>query len=314
MNLKAIIWKCVAILIVLAGPAACAAPSQQPSLLPPSPSVVPTAQSSPCPQSDISSMGVLKSTDHGATWTSVGKACIQGLNGLLPVDPTPLVVDGRIVIYFVDLGHLNQPVPQNIYRITSADGVNFDAPRPAYTRAETMVDPFILQLPNGSYRLYVPSGQSGMISALSTDSVTFTLEGSGNFGNLFGMPGLILLPDNRIRFFGSDHPEPGWIGSLISDDGLTFILESGERIQMPPGYLYINNPEPVRLMDGNYLMLYQIQDTRHEGRPDWMAEIHLATSTDGFTWTPDPEIIGYGGTSCVVEAPDGTLFIYYGTQ
>ena len=83
---------------------------------------------------------------------------------------------------------------------------------------------------------------------------------------------------------------------------------------MPPGYLYINNPEPIRLMDGNYLMLYQIQDAQHKGRPDWMAEMHLATSTDGFNWTPNPEIIGYGGTSCVAEAPDGTLFIYYGTQ
>jgi hypothetical protein len=259
-------------------------------------------------------MGILKSIDHGATWTSAGKACIQGLNGLLPVDPTPLVVEGRIVIYFVDLGHLNQAVPQSLYRITSENGINFDTPQPAYTQAETMVDPFVLQLPNGSYRLYVPSGQSGMISALSTDSVTFTLERSGNFGNLFGMPGLILLPDSRIRFFGSDHPEPRWIGSLISEDGLTFILESGGRIQMPPGYLYINNPEPIRLMDGSYLMLYQVQDIKHEGRPDWMAEIHLATSDDGFNWTPNPENIGYGGTSCVVEAPDGILFIYYGTQ
>jgi hypothetical protein len=45
-----------------------------------------------------------------------------------------------------------------------------------------------------------------------------------------------------------------------------------------------------------------------------MAEIHLATSADGFNWTPDPTIIGYGGTSCVVEAPDGTLYIYYGAE
>jgi hypothetical protein len=131
------------------------------------------------------------------------------LNGLLPVDPTALVVDRRIVLYFVDLGHLNQPVPQSIYRITSVDGVNFDTPQPAYTQPQTMVDPFVLHLPNGSYRLYVPSEQTMMISAVSADSVTFTLEETGSLKNLFGMPGLLLLPDNKIRFFGSDHPESG---------------------------------------------------------------------------------------------------------
>jgi len=241
-------------------------------------------------------------------------ACIQNLNGLIPVDPTPLVVDGRIVLYFVDLGHLNQPVPQSIYRITSVDGVNFDAPQLAYTQPQTMVDPFVLRLPDGSFRLYVPSEPNGLISARSSDGITFTLEGGGNLGNVFGMPGLLLLPDNRIRFFGSDHPESQWIGSLISDDGLNFTPESGWRIPMPSGYLNVNNPEPIRLADGSYLMLYQTQDRKHEGRPEFMAEIHLATSTDGFNWTANPAIIGYGGTSCVVEAPDGSLYIYYGTQ
>ena len=61
-------------------------------------------------------------------------------------------------------------------------------------------------------------------------------------------------------------------------------------------------------------MLYQTQDRVHEGRPEWYSEIHLATSANGYDWIADPRISGYGGTSCVVEAPDGTLFIYYGTK
>lgn len=278
----------------------------------PKPAATPAATA--CPQGDLSSIGVMHSTDHGKTWTLLGKACISGLQGLLFVDPTPLVVGGRIVLYGVDLGHLNQPVPQSIYRISSADGVNFDAPLAAFTRSESMVDPFVLRLPDGSYRLYVPLGDKGMVSAASTDSLTFTLEDTQNLVNVFGMPGLLVTPDKRIRFFGSDHPEAGGLGSLVSADGLHFTLESGWRIPIPSGYLYINNPEPVRLAKGGYLMLYQTQDIQHTGRPDWMAEIHLATSTDGYNWTPDPTIITYGGTSCVVEAPDGSLYIYYGTQ
>jgi hypothetical protein len=267
-----------------------------------------------CPPGDLSSIGIMHSTDHGKTWTTLGKACIRGLNSLIAVDPTPLVDGGRIVLYVVDLGHLNQPVPQNIYRLSSVDGVNFDSPNVAFTRPETMVDPFVLRLPDGSTRLYVPLGDQGMVSAVSSDSLTFTLEDTHSLANVFGMPGLLVTPDDKVRFFGSDHPESGGLGSLVSPDGLHFSLESGWRIPIPTGYLYINNPEPIRLRQGGYLMLYQTQDIQHTGRPDWMAEIHLASSEDGYTWVPDPTVITYGGTSCVVEAPDGSLFIYYGTQ
>ena len=46
--------------------------------------------------------------------------------------------------------------------------------------------------------------------------------------------------------------------------------------------------------------------------PRWEhTEIHLATSADGFNWTTNPTVIGYGGTSCVIEMQDGTLYIYY---
>jgi hypothetical protein len=45
--------------------------------------------------------------------------------------------------------------------------------------------------------------------------------------------------------------------------------------------------------------------------PWTFTEIHLATSADGLNWAPNPAIIGYGGTSCIVEMPDGTLFVYF---
>lgn len=80
------------------------------------------------------------------------------------------------MLYFVDFGHLFQPVPQSIYRATSADGVNFDTPQPVYTQAPTMVDPFVLPMLGGRFRLYTPSEEGGIISALSNNGLTFTLE------------------------------------------------------------------------------------------------------------------------------------------
>lgn len=76
----------------------------------------------PYPPGDVSTMGVLHSTDGRATWTSLGDACLRDLNGITPVDPTPLVIDGRIVVFFMDLSHLGQPVPQIVYRAVSTGG------------------------------------------------------------------------------------------------------------------------------------------------------------------------------------------------
>jgi hypothetical protein len=311
-------------MIFLAGCGGPAAKSTQPLTLlpsaPPLPNFTPpttaqhesqTGQPRACPPGEQSNLFILRSIDHGATWASLGNACMREANGVQIADTTPLIIDGHIVLYFVDLAHLDRPVPQSIYRSESTDGVHFDKPQPAYTQTQAMVDPFVLGMPNGSFRLYVPSGPEGIISAVSSDSITFKREGVVYSGEGGGMPGALLLPDGKVRLFIDGGPNSQGLVSLVSEDGRNFTRESGVRIPKPADYLTINNPEPIRLMDGRYLMLYQTQDKKHEGRPEWMAEIHLATSMDGFNWVADPRIIGYGGTSCAVEARDGTLFIYY---
>jgi hypothetical protein len=259
------------------------------------------------------SLGVLRSTDGGTTWTSLGQAHMAN-SSVWPVDPTGFLLDGHIVLYFVDFGHLNQAVPQSLYRATSVDGVNFDTPQPVYTQPLTMVDPFVLRMPGGLFRAYVPSEQEGIISAVSNDGLTFTRENGIRiaFGQ-GGMPAALLLPDNRVRLFvnGSNDGQDG-IFSLISGDGLNFTVESGMRILAPAGFI-VNDAQPIRLLDGGYLMLYQMNDAKLQDQPaPWtFTELRLATSMDALNWTIDPRVIGYGGTSCIVQTADGTLFIYY---
>jgi hypothetical protein len=272
----------------------------------------PTGQPNPCPKDDLSLIGVLRSTDHGGTWTSLGEACVKDLHNLLPVDLTGFAVKDHIVLYSVDLLSIDKSVPHSLYRITSTDGVNFDAPQPAYTQPVALVDPYVLPLADGSFRLYVPSGDEGMLTAVSRDGFNFAqvdfLKENGGRMPGGGMPGAILLPDGRVRMFLSSQ---GGIWSKVSNDGLTFTKESGMRIPGPAN-LITDNPEPIRLRNGSYLMLYQIQAPKEAGRPEWVKDIHLATSADGYNWISNPAVIGAGGTSCVVEAADGTLYIYYG--
>ena len=259
------------------------------------------------------SLGVLRSTDGTATWTSLGQAHMQN-SSVWPVDPTGFLLNGHIVLYFVDFGRLNQPVPQSLYRATSADGVNFDRPQPVYTQPATMVDPFVLPMPGGLFRAYIPSEQEGVISVLSNNGLAFTRETGIRIGfGAGGMPAALLLPDNRVRLFvnGSNDGQDG-IFSLISDDGLNFTVESGMRIPAPPGFI-VNDAQPIRLLDGSYLMLYQMLNATLMDQPaPWTyTELRLAASADALNWTVDPRVIGYGGTSCIVQAVDGALFIYY---
>jgi hypothetical protein len=259
------------------------------------------------PTGETSLLGVLRSTDHGATWASLGNARIHD-SSIGAVDPTGFVVDGRIVLYVVDITDLNDPTSQSIYRAISTDGVNFEKPRPVFTMAGKMVDPFVLRMPEGTYRLYVPVEQEqGIISAVSNDDLDFARE-EGYRSMEGGMPGGIVLPDNRVRLFLCG----GGIFSLISDDGLGFMPELEMRIAVE-GDMVPDNPQPIRLAGGGYLMVFGRHDIGHEGqmKPWEFTEIRLATSSDGFNWTVDPEVIGYGGTCCVVEMPDGTLYVYY---
>jgi len=202
-------------------------------------------------------------------------------------------------------------VPHSVYRATSEDGIHFDKPEAIYTQTVTMVDPFVLRLADGSFRLYVPSVNEGILSAVSDDGINFRFEPGVRLTD-GGMPGALLLPDNRVRLFlaGGNDGVPG-IFSAISSDGLKFTVEPGVRLPAPPRSI-IDNAQPIRRADGTYLMLYQIHDIKYEGLLPWLhTEIHLATSADGFNWVMNPTIIGYGGTSVVVETEDGALFIYF---
>ncbi len=265
-----------------------------------------------CLEADLSPLGVMRSTDNGATWQTIGNACMPGTEAK-PVDPTALLIDGQIVLYFIDFDHLNQDFPQSIYRATSNDGIYFTTAVAAYIQDVTMVDPAVVHLADGTYRMYVPSTDEGNIIATSPDGLSFTRLPGAELGD-GGMPGALLLPDGRVRvFLNSALNGQAGIISRISSDGENFTLEDGLRITAPQG-MAINNAQPLRLLDGTYLMMYQLFPPEMMDQPDpWtFTEIHLATSPDGFTWTPGDTIIGYGGTSAIVQMPDGALYIFYG--
>jgi hypothetical protein len=235
---------------------------------------------------------------------------------ILSVDLTAIPIDGSgVALYFVDLKLLQQPatVQRHIYRAITKDGVNFGMPQPVLTDNGDMVDPAVVRTPDGKVRLYVPAfAHEGMPSAVSNDGLNFTWERGARVTS-GGMPGALVLADHRVRLFlgGAIAGQPG-IYSVISNDGLTFTAESGLRIAAasPKQTDMPMDPSPIHLLSGGYLMSFAINPT--DPPVATKGQYRLATSADGFTWSVNPTVFAEGGTSCLVETFDGTLFFYYG--
>ena len=257
-------------------------------------------------------IGVLRSMDSGESWTFLGDACFHAPE-LIPVDPSPLPTASGIALYFLDLKSLNQPAGMEriIYRAESSDELNFTLPQPVFRFGETITDPYVIKMGDGSYRMYLQhiAEVGDIISASSRDGMLFTLDEGGRT-MLGAIPGALLLPDGRIRLFVAG--DPSGIKSLISSDGLNFQMEEGVRI--PANGIRITDPHPIQLQSGSYLMVYTIHpDGVYADEQARLAaiEIHLASSEDGSTWTSNPAIIAYGSVPGLAEAPGGSLYIYY---
>jgi len=256
----------------------------------------------------VERIGVLRSTDGGATWTFLGHACLHA-SGMIPVDPSPRCENGRVVLYFYDLASQNPGQsgrPLVMYRAVSVsdDHLEFSPPTAAYSTTQyLMTDPDVVLLPDGTYRMFVSVG-SQVPSASSDDGVTFTAD-NGQRSQIGGVPGALVLPDGRVRLFVCGG---NGIVSLVSDDGLVFVSEPGVRITAP-GVEAVCDPDPIQLQDGSYMMVYKIRPAGQMGPNS--DQVYLATSTDGLNWTTTDSPIVTGSVPGLVQLDDGTLLIYY---
>jgi hypothetical protein len=255
----------------------------------------------------IERIGVRRSTDGGASWTFLGHACFHAPS-LNPVDPSPLLVEGGVALYFFDLASLQAQGLKVVYRATTEDGVEFHPPVGAFGIGEPITDPFVLQMPNLTYRMYMNSSR-GILSGSSTNGLSFAPD-DGVRTTAGGVPGALLLPDSRVRLFlcGQWQGQSG-IFSLIGNDGLTFGPEAGMRVPVMGNVTLVADPHPIRLHTGSFLMAYKIIPAGGQTPQDDL--VRLARSADGLNWILDPGSIVRGSVPGLVEMPDGTLFLYY---
>ncbi|MGQ9651183.1 MAG: hypothetical protein ACUVXJ_13820 [Phycisphaerae bacterium] len=254
--------------------------------------------------SGVERIGVMQSTDGGTTWTKLGYACFHRPD-LLPVDPSPIEDDGKIVLYFLDLNTLAGPPTGSkiIYRADSEDGLDFTEPTIAFSTNQAQItDPCVIRTPEGQYRMYISTGAS-TISAISDDGRSFTQE-QGIRSTDGGVPGALILPDDGVRLFVCGNG----IISLTSENGLDFTQDPDTRLSSVDGSI-LCDPHPIPLSTGSYLMTFK---SRPPGAMGPQSDLtYLATSDDAMTWIPGTSPVITGSVPGIVERTDGTLMIYY---
>ncbi len=158
-----------------------------------------------------------------------------------------------------------------------------------------IVDPSVVALPGGNFRIYANPSTGGsvvyprhVISLISTDGgVTYTQEAGDRIvgdadHDAFG-PGVLALPTGEYRMYLTDQRTMiGTTGapaaiSAISSDGLNFTYEPGERLHYSGTGDEVNGIRPsavIALPDGTYRMYYTANK-----------KVLSAVSTDGLTFT-----------------------------
>jgi hypothetical protein len=159
------------------------------------------------------------------------------------------------------------------------------------------VDPSVVELPDGRFRIYGNDASEGtrhVISLISDDGLKYTREPGyrivGDSDHDAFAPIVIILPDGQFRMYLvdqrthiGDQGAPAFI-SAISDDGLNFTWEPGERLH----YSGVGNEAGgirsgcvVRLPSGKYRMYY----AGLTGTGSRAAKMLSAVSWDGLVWT-----------------------------
>jgi len=254
------------------------------------------------------------------------------LDNVVPNASTPQLIwhGSQLLLLYADANHI---FSRNVQ--PSADGgLDLDSKKPLVIKDEyavVQVDPDMVALPNGGYRLYYTSfhvgglilaeAQTEIHSAIERDGRWVREEGYRVAGLAFVDPDIVRLPAPSTP---SPHPsraEPpakaGWrlfftmaslgkVGSAVSQDGLKFEVEPGSRMNSQV-------TQTTQLDDGTYLMAYQ-----KFGGQYIQHLIEVARSTDGlhmeplgeFHWEETPVMVE---SPTIVKLTDGTYLMAYVT-
>lgn len=191
---------------------------------------------------------------------------IEGLRTLKAVDPSILKdAAGKFRLYYFASDHRGDPArgmnPHKIHLALSDDGIRFRETGPVFAYKD-LVDPDVFRFKN-QWFMYVFAGRATLI-ATSTDGEQFTYARDLSPPN-WGTTAPVLLPDGRLRLYAFEQRVPlgNAVRSFLSSDGLSWTVESGERLRAQPDE-QITDPFVIPWR-GGYKMYFKSSPARRAG-------------------------------------------------
>lgn len=132
-------------------------------------------------------IGMAESSDGGASWTYCGTADIPYGKETHPHDATywaPEVIWAKgkyqMFVVFVPGIFNNWNHPRQIVHLTSTDGVKWKTIGPVDLKSDRVIDPCVMQLPNGTWRMWYKDERrpKPLCYADSPDLIHWTLKGN----------------------------------------------------------------------------------------------------------------------------------------
>lgn len=151
-------------------------------------------------------------------------------------------------------------------------------------------NPDVVQLDDGSYRMYyqyTDAGSTDIYSMSSTDGLTWTDE-DGIRVEDGGAPTVIALPDGDAAGSWRMYYKPSGADTLksaVSNDGLVFAVEDGTRLEASGTgneTAGVAHPSAILLPDDSYRIYYEGHESENSDE-----RILSASSDDGLTFTRD---------------------------
>jgi len=191
---------------------------------------------------------------------------IEGLSALKAVDPSITRDDeGKFRLYYLASNHWGDPAggpnPHAIHVAVSGDGIRFQEIGPVFQYPD-LVDPDVFRY-RGEWWMYV-FARDATIIARSPNGADFTYEGRLPLIG-WGTTAPVLLSEGRLRLYAFDQRMPAGnaVRSFLSDDGVHWSVEEGDRLRAGPDE-QITDPFVVPWR-GGYKMYFKVTSARLPG-------------------------------------------------
>jgi hypothetical protein len=224
----------------------------------------------------------------------------------------------------------------------TTDGINFTRVGNAFGGDKGFGMPHVVKLSDGRYRMYNMVSE-GISCSVSSDGISFTLEKQTcinkndfpNASNGLTGPNIVKLKNGKLRAYFSDQvkagtgPDPHFVLSATSSDGLTWTADSGVRVG--PGASSITrsgeHPGAIAHEDGTVTLFYYDNCAKapKDAAGKWACDpqgqgLWYSTSTDdGLTFSTENKILfpppitnSFGNDSNVFLDASGKLILWAG--